>query len=515
MARNRMYLFERAYREYAVRLRGLSSRLLKVCGDLWQWFWRGPGARVMEVLLQILVVASAIAMAVMYIQYEQAQGRSFSGGTVAVIVIILIYVTVLLWGWKSPVHFGARVVSSAAAAGSVLVLALLAIAIAGSGFLAYLAVLTSLTALSFILFLPMRGAHMVWLLRRRISYQCPYDDCPYNGMPIHLCECGERYRDLQPSFYGIFHHKCRHPDRELRLATMDWWGRNKLPRLCGGCERPLIHSSLGELPEWPIAIVGGASAGKTVFLLQATRRLREQLSAQPGCVVRIDAADQERDYQEKIEQLERGQVVAKTAGDVMQAFGLSVRAPKGLRCLLYLFDKPGEDFATMQRFGRMQVVQHVKGLVLLVDPFSLPALTEYAQRLGAGLKASEEPFSKIVHNLINSVNLMLLRRPEDKCDVPVAIVLSKADALPTSDYPFLKDLYQGDGLLVDEVSNTRCREALNKLGASSSVRELEMKFSRLRYFSCSALGRLPELRDTKPFQPRGVTEPLLWLLDMK
>ena len=515
MARNRMYVFERAYADYNVRLRGLSQGLFKACGDIWEWFWRGAGANGIEILLRVLVIVSAIAMAVMYFQYEQAQGRNFSVGSAGVIVMILIYVTVMLWGWKTPVHFSARLSSAALAFGTVVILALATIILAGSAFIAYLLILIGLTALSFALFLPMRSAHLLWLLYRRIAYRCPYDDCQFSGMPIHLCQCGERYTDLQPSFYGLFHHTCRHPNgTDVRLPTMDWWGRRKLSRMCGGCKRPLIHTSLGELPEWPIAIVGGVSAGKTVFLLQATRLLREHFGKLPGCTVTLDSEEQEREFGQQMDLMNRGQVVPKTAGDVMQAFGLAVRAPKRLNSLLYLFDKPGEDFATMQRFGRMQAVQHVKGLLLLVDPFSLPTLADYARRAGDGLRPSNEQFSKIVHNLINSVNMMLLDRPDEKCDVALAVVINKTDAFPAHGHPYLTNLVPDDGTNTDDNASTRCREALNKLGAAASVHELEMKFSRVRYFACSALGRVPEARDTRAFQPKGVVEPLLWLLNL-
>jgi hypothetical protein len=45
-------------------------------------------------------------------------------------------------------------------------------------------------------------------------------------------------------------------------------------------------------------------------------------------------------------------------------------------------------------------------------------------------------------------------------------------------------------------------------------RALEQTFARARYFGCSALGRTPDPRYSSPFQPRGVVEPLLWLLHL-
>jgi len=418
---------------------------------------------------------------------------------------------VLLWGWKAPVHFLARLITGASAAGIVLVLSTLAVILASVIFTGYLVILFVLTALSFVVFLPMRAAHSFWLLYRRIAYHCAYDDCSFKGMPIHICSCGEWYRDLKPSFYGIFYHNCRHESRVEKLPTMDLFGRNRLPRLCGGCQRPLIHSALGELPVWPIFAVGGPSTGKTLFLCQAVRQLQKSLSDE-GVTVRIDSEEQQHALEQQMELLDRGQVVAKTAGDIMQAFGLAVRARKQPRCLLYLFDEPGENFATMKRFGHMQALQNLKGIVLLMDPFSMPTLMEQSGLSASELKPSETPFRTVVDNLINSVNMMLLERPGDKCKVPLAVVLSKADALPVESCPFLANLVPRDGRQADDNLNQRCRDALTKLGEGRSIQELEWKFSDVRYFACSALGRTPDLRNPRPFQPSGVVPPLQWIL---
>jgi hypothetical protein len=508
-----MYLFERAYVDYVARLRELRRRLLGGCGGIWTWFWHGPGVAVFEVILRLGIVVAAIGLSVLYVQYESQHGRSFSASTLAAVCVIFLFALVVLWGWKAPVQITAQAVSGATAASVVTGLALLAIGLASGVFAMYLLVLVALTALSFVVFLPMRTAHALWLLYRRIAYRCPYDDCAYRGLPIHLCTCGVRYADLRPSFYGLFFHTCRHSERAVRLPTLDWFGRNKLPRLCGGCQRPLIHSSLGELPEWPIAVVGGINTGKTVFLLQAIRQVRERLGALPGSTVRLDSEMQERDYQQQMGLLDRGQVVAKTAGDVMLAFGVAVRVRSTrLRCLLYLFDKPGEDFATMQRFGRMQVMQHVRGIVLLVDPFALPMLARQARQLGAELKPSDDAFQRVVANLLENVELMGVPREGGKFTVPLALVLSKADAFPTRDYPFLANLCPRNGDPVDSALQARCREALDKLGEGGSIRALEQRFSQVGYFACSALGRLPDRRTPSAFQPIGVAEPLLWLL---
>lgn len=508
MARRRMYLFERAYRDFFTRLRSLLIRLRAASGSLWGWFYHGAGAKAWELLLNIAVVAGSMLACGYYIRFERSQGRGFSANMAFVVAFIFVEVFVLLWSWKAPVHFTAKGLSAISAAGTVLVLALAVALAAVAIFIPYLLVLLTLTVLSLVVFLPMRAAHWFWLQRYRITYKCPYDDCPRRRlMPVHVCSCGAEYEDLQPSFYGIFHHVCRHGDKNHKLPTMDFLGRNRLPRLCGGCRRPLLHTSLGQLREWPIFVMGGPNVGKSVFLAQGIREISKVLGSQPGATVCLDSEQQQREHAEQLRSLDRGQVLSKTAGDVMTAYGLAVRIPKGLRALIYFFDKRGEYFEKMRDFGRMRGIEGLNGILLLVDPFSLPALEEHAS-LMRGEDLSPSPFHNVAANLILAIEQMLPGSQNRQCDVPLGIVLSKADAFPVESHPFLAGLVSRD----PGSSAKLCRDAMEKLGASNSVRMLEQKFKHVRYFACSSLGRAPDVRNASPFRAAGVLEPLLWLL---
>lgn len=511
VTRRRMYLFERAYVDYASWLRRFSARLWQVCQDVWYWFWRGQGATVIEWVLRLVVVTTAVGLALLYIRYELDHGRSYSLSMAGNVLVIAVFAFMILWGWKAVVHFIARIVSGVLASGVILAFMTLAMLVAILVFVPYLLTLLALTLLSFVVFVPMRIAHSFWLLKRRITYRCPYDDCSYSGLPIHLCAAGHRYHDLQPSFYGIFYHVCQHADgTKVRLPTMGFLGRNKLERLCGSCERPLIFSTIGELTEQPVAIIGGPGAGKTIFIRQAVRQLQTEIKAIPDGVFQIEAAAQRQQVENDLRLLDKGQVLAKTAGDVIQALGITIRISRKEQFLLYLFDAPGEHFLTMDQFARKQVLQHMTGIILLVDPFSLPALMEGDGRFLASPAAFS--FHRIVEVLIAGVNQMILARPTDRCDVPLAVVLSKADALPVKEYPFLQKLSLNGQLSSD---NNWTRQALNDLGGSRSLHALERKFTNVHYFACTALGRSPDRLDVTPFQPVGVTAPFLWLLGVE
>jgi hypothetical protein len=247
------------------------------------------------------------------------------------------------------------------------------------------------------------------------------------------------------------------------------------------------------------------------MVVQTISELTQYFTRLRGAVL---LGGREREYEALREQLDRGQLLAKTAGGVSEAWGVAVRAPKnprypaGLRSLLYLFDNPGEIFGSMQQLGQMHAIQHLKGIVLIVDPFSLPAAPRDAN---PELKPSQTPLLTVVGNLIRAVEQYLKTRRGDKCAVPLAVILTKADALPVSDYPFLSDLLPGDGRPGDKLDE-RCRAAIRRLGGGPSLDALALNFSNVRYFAASALGRMPD-RSGKPFQGIGVLEPFIWMLD--
>jgi hypothetical protein len=242
-------------------------------------------------------------------------------------------------------------------------------------------------------------------------------------------------------------------------------------------------------------------------------------SSLPGGTARLDSEVQQQEFDTQVAQLDRGEILAKTMGLAMHALGLAVRASKGLRCLMYFFDKPGEYFETMRQFGQLQGVEGLKGIVLLVDPFSSPELSAQTKWMSDQLKPSETALPKVVASLINAVDMTLLQgQPNQVCTVPLAVVIGKIDAFEPQLkelFPFLAGIGPSSSPDGDEQMSALCRNAISKLGDSTSIRSLELKFSTIRYFACTALGRMPELRNRSPFQPKGVIEPFLWLLGAK
>src|SRR5262249_22646714 len=128
---------------------------------------------------------------------------------------------------------------------------------------------------------------------------------------------------------------------------------------------------------------------------------------------------------------------------------------------------------------------------------SLPELVGQAE-------ADASPFARVVHTFLAGSAAMRSGR-DGRCDVPLAIVLGKSDALPAT---------ERDTLPGDEGDRGASVEAmLARLGAGNELRALRQRFADVACFACSALGRSPALGLREPFQPERVLDPLVWLLD--
>jgi endogenous inhibitor of DNA gyrase (YacG/DUF329 family) len=515
--RTRMYLFQRAYVDYVGYLLTFRNQLGGIPRKVWGWFWKATVARVIDGVVFVCMIVAGIGVGVAYVAYEARHGRALGPSTVIGSGLVTLYVGMIALSWRRPVHILARLSSAIAAAGSILLLTTVAIVIAAAGFAAYLAVLLLLTAASMLVFLPMRLRHYIYLLRRRISYSCPYDDCPTKGrrLPIHICECGAEYSDLRPGFYGIFYHKCKHGDDYHKLPTLDILGRNKLARKCSGCGRPLRHSSLGDARPLSLVVVGAPGAGKTVLITQAVRSLCAAIAKIPGAKVRIDSQEQKTTLMRDCDFLDKGVPLAKTTGIVMEAVGVAIKTPRQERFLVQIFDAPGEHYQEFGQFGRKEVMRRADGVMLLLDACPQSRLSVPDVDMEETNGPVDSSHQAVVSNLVQLAKMAGIGENGRK-DVRVAVVLTKIDTLPSATVAHLLGS-PGDSATIRRSSNLlhkRCHDVLLRLGYGNELRGLETAFPNLRYFACTALGRDLGSDAAKPVKAVGVVRPFSFVLNL-
>jgi len=368
------------------------------------------------------------------------------------------------------------------------------------GAIFYALYLILIVTIQFILLLPLSVffiLNSIWLLWRHIFYTCPNIECSfrragiYRGLPIHLCpDCSERHERLWPNTHGLLHHPC---NCGRKLPTLDLLGRSKLTRRCAVCMTELPNK---KLPEKLIALVGGPAVGKTAFLLTSTEKLLYSNSKKVKAEIAVPR--QKDDLEQEIRNLKKGIPPVKTNASVRDAYQFWL-ALDTKRFSLYYYDAPGEEFSSIDRYGRHENVKHLDGIILLVDPFSLKGLKHEVSKETVGLSVSTTPLEDVVASMIAAVHRMQTNK-----QINLAIVINKADTMAVK-----KRL---GAITPSTPTSDTCRNALIQWGEANSIRLLEQNFNNISYFACSALGRSPAPDNSDPFRPSGVIKPLLWIL---
>jgi Double-GTPase 2 len=342
----------------------------------------------------------------------------------------------------------------------------------------------------------LRAAEAVRRRLRRTAYECPQDHERF-PLPVYVCpSCNAEHRELVPGRWGIFRRECA--CEAVALPTTVLGGRQRVPQRCPSGHP--MSGLIGYAETLRIALVAGPSAGKTTYLAAAMLEF-EEMAAEKRLAVDV-LEESSSAYATVVGGLRKGELPQKTQISGNPALLTEVQGDNRSR-VLYAYDVAGENYQGADAVRNLKFLQVPSGLVLLVDPFSIRRVAEeHAAELSeardAVLPSSEEPI-----RVLERTVAALTEGGADPKEIPVAVVIGKTDAF-------------GIDKEIEELGRTGgdngVRAWLDHNGAGNFVRALEQEFKHVRWFGCSALGRLPEAGDKRPFQPSGATAPLLWLL---
>lgn len=354
------------------------------------------------------------------------------------------------------------------------------------------------------------------VLARTGYAKCPHAECHAAvPLPVFLCpHCGVEHDRLLPGRFGVLVRECQ--CRDGRLPTLFWFGKRQLRSLCAKCRKPLKGELFAESVHIPI--YGGSSAGKTMFMMAAIWEMLE------GKVASVDAhlieETSDRAYRGHWKpDFESGRLREKTARTFPDAFLVSVRRKLGLPAAVYLYDPAGEALLREADLDAHHFIEHMDGLALLIDPLSLPSFAQrYREAGGPDQRAStsqadpEVVLAEVVNLLERRGKLSRKKGSRQR----VAVILTKAD-LPglaaelgiRLESSVQLALQWGD-VGLDESARIRAWLANSE---PHLLRVLETRFADLRFFAVSALGHSPQ--PGRPFVPRGVAEPMAWLLSTR
>jgi hypothetical protein len=352
-------------------------------------------------------------------------------------------------------------------------------------------------------------------LWQNIHPRCPHSDChePID-LPHYDCsECGVRHKNLIPGSYGVRYRQCQ---CGAWLPTLYLFGRNRLPSFCPHpkCGKPL-NSGSQITRNLLIPIAGAVDSGKTSYLISSMVELH-RLANHGRASIAFPEQKYESLYKRSERNFLRGVGAAKTVEESPDAFQINVNTGGSDR-LLYIYDAAGELFQRSDSLLRQVYYPDIHGLVFLIDPFSLSQLQNTLENELKNAESQIRPSAERPQDTYDKLMQVIHKRNgagQTVSKQPLAVVVTKADALGVGTQ--IEEVIASQPPLENDATHTPESDAvrtwLKKNGEGNLVRAMETNFKDVAYFYCSPLGRLPDAT-SKPFTPKGVLDPLGWLLN--
>jgi len=367
------------------------------------------------------------------------------------------------------------------------------------------------------------GFTVLWLIERAyLGVRSFFMACPHcharSTIPEYFCDgCGVIHARLLPNSYGITSHLCQCGQKLPATFFLD---RGRLQARCPSCHENIAREHV-ESRRIFVPIMGGPSAGKSAFLFGAVRQLLDHEANSLGFRAELFDKRSEGAYRSVVGLLQSGRPPDKTRDPIPRAFNLALHRNGRLAFLLYLYDPAGEAYQEADKLAAHGFNDYLSGMLLIVDPFAIAVVrSRYAAELKrerGSLKPSELPIEDAVDRLLLTLEADFGLSKRGRVKQPLAIVVNKVDAF---DLEGIIGETAVDRALAarsgdrptdrDAVRNSVLRDQLLDWGEEAFISRIEGRFSNVRYFSCSALGRMPDGSGAE-FTASAVLPPLLWI----
>jgi hypothetical protein len=303
-------------------------------------------------------------------------------------------------------------------------------------------------------------------------------------------------------------------------------------RLCPNCHSVLPANFTSTSPMF--GIVGVRGSGKTVMLSVLAKEMTSSIARRFDAA--IDAVGSSNlfirldDIRKNLEGGGTGVLPDQTASfskrDTVPAVFEWQMSRQGIgnrttSTILSFYDTSGEDLAHIDRAREQHYLAATDGLILLLDPFGLPANRDAALARGVSPENLRDTPIQVLTAVTDMLREATLLGPNKKIKRPLAVVLSKIDGFfaevgpddpirrPSETRPVFNekeslDLHHHIAALVD------------RWGGDDLLRLLQHSYTTYRFFAASALGAEPVYStgrvSGKGLRPHRVAEPLLWLM---
>lgn len=309
-------------------------------------------------------------------------------------------------------------------------------------------------------------------------------------------------------------------------------GKGTSVRVCPACKQE-IPSSVDDLSDLNIAIIGAKESGKSHFVALLIHRIKELYADFGWNLIPLNEATIERYDREFHRPLfVDKQTINTTASARNGATPLlySLRLGKGLftkRIMLVFFDAAGEDLENASNLKYInKYIYNASGVICLLDPLQLEVVRE--NLLSNGHSRDELPqrnaeTGTIIGRVVRMIhdNKKLGNR---KINVPLAVAFSKMD--------FVRDAGENARSVFDALyqesrhKGTFCKAEFDNIDGlmrswvaevddSAEILQDSTEFINTGFFGFSALGCNPkDQKLEKRPQPFRVEDPFLWILSL-
>lgn len=355
----------------------------------------------------------------------------------------------------------------------------------------------------------LRLVELATLRLRGITVECP--SCHRRvGVPVYECPtCQELHHKLVPGSLGVLTRTCR---CRTELPTLLIGGRSRLRAHCSHAEcRGVLPIGGLTVPTHHIPVVGGKVAGKTVHMLAAIADLR----ADDGFAFGDDHTE---DTFARIEnQLRDLATVPSTlpTAPLRAATFFAGTGPR--RRLVYLYDAAGEYYQSSDKVSSLRFLGSTAGMLLVVDPFSLPAVRRRMEAEEVTLPPhSTSPPDDVVSRVADGLREQAVGRRRSRIAVRVAVVMTKCDVLvECGPVPHPYERLDDEGRAARTAAVATWLDTV--AGEGGLVRQLANQYTEIGYFAVSALdafGTVPRAnaRTGRAVQNDPPSAPLRWLL---
>lgn len=329
------------------------------------------------------------------------------------------------------------------------------------------------------------------------TFQLPVFECP---------SCGAKHDKLYPGRCGLLWARCQ-CGHFLPCSALS--RRKRLASYCPKCEEHLAASSVKSLT---IQVVGGNSAGKTSFIAAFQHLYISTVEATGIREVSAFPADAFA----MLEKMYETGCTDRSSGGEVRAYHILHEGTGSADDGLVFYDIPDELILSEQYERNPLNFGYSDGIIIVVDPLSVRAVREECETsLGPDSIAghSGDPTEDIVVHFINKYSEVAGRTARKMSDVPVAVVITKADLTPIRrKIGIVKIKAEAANSHLEDLGDARniiCRRYLSEIGLANVLNNLDSVFSNVAYFPVSAIGHLEEAGEG--FDPQGVIEPVEWI----